>query len=170
MLGVSFVIMYGAMFLNIAQAEHIHLSSTRTCKALLMVAPMALLMVLMMGNVHHNKARNRVMLRTGALVLVAALVALPAQVPSGAKPYMKAMIPHHSSAILTSSEANETRNVIFLTHLRDLFRGLVTVGNKLRSVFRWGGVSPNRLACGGYKTLLHFTPSRNDIGLVALEA
>lgn len=105
MLGASFVIMYSVMFLNVAAAEHIHVSLTRTYMALLIVAPMALLMMLMMGHMYPNEARDRVIMGTGTLVFVAALVVLRVQVPIGDKQYMKAMIPHHSSAILTSGEA-----------------------------------------------------------------
>lgn len=106
MLCVSFVIMYGVMFLNLASISHIHLSLTRTYMTLLMIAPMAVVMLLMMGHMYPNKQRNRVILLSSVAVFALALVGLRAQVPIGDVQYMEAMIPHHSSAILTSREAD----------------------------------------------------------------
>jgi len=105
-LAISFVIMHGVMFLNAASVAHIHLSLTRTYMALLMVAAMALLMVLMMGHMYPNRSRNRAIMVSSIAVFVAALIGLRAQVPVGDVQYMKAMIPHHSSAILTSKNAD----------------------------------------------------------------
>lgn len=107
-LGLSFLIMYGVMFLNIYEAGHIHLSLTRTYMALLMVAPMAWLMLGMMGQMYPDHGRNRVIAASAAFVFVLALVGLRSQVPIGDEQYMKAMIPHHSSAILTSRNASIT--------------------------------------------------------------
>lgn len=106
MLCVSFVIMYTVMFLNVASLAHIHLSLTRTYMTLLMIAPMALMMVIMMGHMYPNKQLNRAIIITSIGVFVLALVGLRAQVPISDEQYMRAMIPHHSSAILTSSEAD----------------------------------------------------------------
>ena len=105
-IAISFVFMYGVMFLNVASVAHIHFSLTRTYMALLMVAAMALLMSLMMGHMYPNRSRNRAIMITSIAVFVVALIGLRAQVPIGDVQYMKAMIPHHSSAILTSSSAD----------------------------------------------------------------
>ncbi len=43
---------------------------------------------------------------SGIVVFIVTLIALRAQTPIGDVQYMKAMIPHHSSAILTSERAN----------------------------------------------------------------
>ncbi|MBZ0098873.1 MAG: hypothetical protein K8F30_07300, partial [Taibaiella sp.] len=48
-LGMSFIIMYLVMFLNMDSSDHFYISLTRAYMALLMVAPMALLMLLLMG-------------------------------------------------------------------------------------------------------------------------
>ena len=105
-LAISFVIMYGVMFLNVASAYHIHLSLTRTYMTLLMVSPMAILMLTLMGHMYPNKQRNRAFMITSVAVFTASLFRLRAQVPIGDVQYMKAMIPHHSSAILTSGAAD----------------------------------------------------------------
>jgi len=105
-LAISFVIMYCVMFLNVASVSHIHLSLNRTYMTLLMVSPMAVLMLLMMGHMYPNKQRNRAIMITSVTVFASVLFGLRAQVSIGEVQYMEAMIPHHSSAILTSGAAD----------------------------------------------------------------
>lgn len=45
----SFILMYGIMFLNVDEADHIYLSMTRTYMTLMMVAAMTILMLIVMG-------------------------------------------------------------------------------------------------------------------------
>ncbi len=106
MLLISFVIMYSVMFLNVHRLSHIYLSLTRTYMSLLMVTPMAVLMLLMMPKMYQNQKLNRIILISAGVVFVFALTALRSQAFVGDKEYMKGMIPHHSSAILTSENAN----------------------------------------------------------------
>jgi uncharacterized protein (DUF305 family) len=106
MLAISFCVMYGVMFLNVDQADHIYLSETRTYMSLLMVTPMAILMLLMMPDMYMNKTINGIILAAGIMVFAASLILLRTQTLVGDKQYMKAMIPHHSSAIMTSKHAN----------------------------------------------------------------
>jgi len=103
---ISFCIMYAVMFLNVADASHIYLSLTRTYMSLLMVTPMAILMVSMMGKMYPDKKKNAVIILTATIVFVFSLTGLRTQTFVSDEQYMKAMIPHHSSAILTSSNAD----------------------------------------------------------------
>jgi hypothetical protein len=106
MLAISFGIMYGVMFLNVYSTDHIYLSLTRTYMALLMVSPMALLMLLFMPDMYKKKTWNVAIGSSSVIVFIVALLFLRMQLPIGDKQYMEAMIPHHSSAILTSTNAN----------------------------------------------------------------
>lgn len=106
MLPVSFVIMYTVMFMNVAELDHIYLSLTRFYMALLMVAPMAVLMLLLMWGMFKNKKANYLIIASATFVFALALVGLRTQTPIGDAQYMRAMISHHSSAILTSEQAN----------------------------------------------------------------
>jgi len=74
--------------------------------SLLMVTPMAVLMLLLMPKMYQNQKLNRMILISAGVVFVFALTALRSQAFVGDKEYMKGMIPHHSSAILTSENAN----------------------------------------------------------------
>jgi uncharacterized protein (DUF305 family) len=106
MLSLSFGIMYIVMFLNIDKLEHYHTSTTRIYMAILMIAPMAVMMMLMMGKMYPNKKLNTSIIVVSIMVFALILAALRTQTPIGDVQYMKAMIPHHSSAILTSKNAD----------------------------------------------------------------
>lgn len=105
MMIISFFVMYLAMFINMDQADHYHISLTRIYMALIMVAAMAVIMIGMMGSMYPNRRTNRIILAGAVIVFIAALAALRSQTPIGDVQYMKAMIPHHSSAIMTSKHA-----------------------------------------------------------------
>ena len=106
MLVISFIIMYSVMFFNVTEIAHIYLSTTRFYMAVLMVAPMALLMLLMMSKMYSDKKKNVIIIISALSVFILSFILLRAQVPIQDVQYMKAMIPHHSSAILTSKNAD----------------------------------------------------------------
>ncbi len=105
MLLLSFVQMYAVMFLNVAQWDHVMLSATRTYMTLLMIAPMAIVMLLFMWKMYKNKSLNILILIVSTIVFAATLGMLRTQTPIKDVQYMKAMIPHHSSAIMVSEAA-----------------------------------------------------------------
>ncbi len=103
---ISFICMYGVMFLNIVELNHFYISTTRIYMVILMVSVMAVLMILMMGKMYPDKKMNVGVIVTGIVVFTLTLAALRTQTPIGDVQYMKAMIPHHSSAIMTSENAD----------------------------------------------------------------
>ena len=105
MMVISFIIMYIVMFLNIDNISHYHTSATRIYMALLMVAPMAIVMMLMMGKMYPDRKLNIGIVIGAVAVFVLVLTGLRTQTPIGDVQYMKAMIPHHSSAIMVSKHA-----------------------------------------------------------------
>ena len=109
MLLVSFVIMYAIMFLNVDEVSHIYISITRAYMALLMVSAMAIVMMGMMGmmgKMYPNKKLNNGILLGSVVLFGLVLTGLRTQTPIGDVQYMKAMIPHHSSAIMVSKNAS----------------------------------------------------------------
>lgn len=106
MMIISFFIMYIVMFLNLDRIGHYYTSITRIYMAILMVAPMAVVMMLMMGKMYPDKKINTGIILLALIVFVVTLIGLRTQTPISDVQYMKAMIPHHSSAILVSKEAN----------------------------------------------------------------
>ena len=106
MMIISFIIMYVVMFLNIDRINHYHTSFTRIYMSLLMVAPMAVVMMGMMGKMYPNKKVNTFIIVSAIVVFIITFFGLRTQTPIGDVQYMKAMIPHHSSAIMVSQKAN----------------------------------------------------------------
>lgn len=106
MMGTSFIIMYAVMFLNTDVFDHVMLSHTRTYMTILMVAPMAFTMLLFMWGMYTNKKMNFIILGLSVIIFIIALVGLRQQTLIGDEQWMKAMIPHHSSAIMVSQKAH----------------------------------------------------------------
>ncbi len=106
MMVISFIIMFSVMFLNVDEANHIYISTTRIYMALLMVSSMAIVMMLMMGKMYPSKKVNTGVILGAIVVFGLVLAGLRTQTPIGDVQYMKAMIPHHSSAIMVSKHAD----------------------------------------------------------------
>lgn len=105
MLAASFVSMYLVMFLNVAEFDHVYISTMRFYMTVLMIAPMAVIMLLFMRGMYKNQKANAAILAGGVLVFLLTFYFVRTQAFISDTQYMKAMIPHHSSAILTSTEA-----------------------------------------------------------------
>ncbi len=93
------------MFLNVDETEHIYLSLTRLYMSLLMVCPMTLIMIGFMGKMYSSKKLNAVICSVSVLVMIISFLFLRNQTFISDSQYMQAMIPHHSSAIMTSKYA-----------------------------------------------------------------
>lgn len=106
MIGVSTVIMFGMMYLNVYSIDHLFFSRTRVFMALMMGALMAIIMLLFMWKMYENKTLNKIILGVSVLVFAGSLFMVRSQTTVSDVAWMKAMIPHHSIAILTSKRAN----------------------------------------------------------------
>ncbi len=105
MIGVSTVVMFGMMYLNVYALDHIFFSRTRVFMALMMGAVMAVIMLLFMWKMYENKKINAMILVASLLVFAGSLFMVRSQTTVNDTAWMKAMIPHHSIAILTSKRA-----------------------------------------------------------------
>ncbi|CAM3637982.1 DUF305 domain-containing protein [Deinococcus saxicola] len=90
---------------NTYQWDHIYFSQTRMWMALYMGAVMALIMLGYMLNMYKNSRTNIGILIGSVAVFAGALWLVRSQATVGDVAWMKAMIPHHSIAILTSERA-----------------------------------------------------------------
>lgn len=106
MITVSASLMFGLMYLNTYAFEHVWFSQTRLFMTFIMAGSMALVMLFFMRHMYQNRNANLAIV-VGSLALMGAglwLVRSQATVDDVA--WMKAMIPHHSIAILTSERAH----------------------------------------------------------------
>lgn len=108
MIATSTIVMFGLMYLNTYQADHALFSETRSYMALIMGATMAVIMLLFMLGMYPSRSANIGILAVSAVVFALALWLVRSQQTVDDVSYMKAMIPHHSIAILTSERAQIT--------------------------------------------------------------
>ena len=108
MILTSTVIMYFLMFVNVNEFAHIYLSQTRVYMAILMGAVMAIIMMGFMWKMYDNKKLNAVIMGLSVLLVLGSFGLIQNQVGVDDTAWMRAMIPHHSTAIMTSDRANLT--------------------------------------------------------------
>ena len=107
MLVASFVAMYITMYLNTYAIDHVYFSLTRFYMSCLGISTMAIIMFVAMRNMYSNKKKNIAIVAGSILLFISALSLVRIQAPIvGDILWLKAMIPHHSIAILTSERAD----------------------------------------------------------------
>lgn len=105
MILVSTLVMFGLMYLNVYRPAHVHFSETRVFMAVIMGAAMAVVMLGFMLHMLDNRKVNGAVLVGSVVVFGLALWLVRSQDTVDDVGWMKAMIPHHSIAILTSERA-----------------------------------------------------------------
>lgn len=105
MVATSTAIGFGAMYLNTYELDHVFFSWTRFFMAMIMGGIMTAVMMLFMWRMYANKRANYGVLGVAAALFIAGLALVRTQATVRDVAYMRAMIPHHSIAILTSSRA-----------------------------------------------------------------
>lgn len=106
MIGTSTIVMYGLMYLNTYALSHVFFSQTRMWMALYMGGMMAIIMLAFMLGMYSNRKANVAIFTGAAIAFAAGVYLVRSQDTVGDVAWMKAMIPHHSIAILTSERAN----------------------------------------------------------------
>lgn len=106
MIFLSTMIMFGLMYLNTFAFDHVFYSQTRTWMALLMGAAMAVVMIGFMWSMYASRRLNVAIVFGASVVFALSLWLVRSQETVSDVSYMKAMIPHHSIAIMTSSRAH----------------------------------------------------------------
>ena len=106
MIATSTVVMFGLMYLNTYAADHVFFSQTRAWMALVMGATMAVIMLAFMLGMYKNTKANLAIFAGSAVMFAGALWLVRSQATVNDVSWMKAMIPHHSIAILTSERAH----------------------------------------------------------------
>ncbi len=105
MIATSTIVMFGLMYLNTYAMDHATFSETRLYMALIMGAVMAIVMLGFMLSMYTNKTLNMAIFAGSVVVFAGALWLVRSQTTVQDVSYMRAMIPHHSIAIMTSRRA-----------------------------------------------------------------
>lgn len=108
MIATSTAVMLLLMYLNTYAIDHVYWSETRFYMALVMGATMAMIMLSFMLGMYKSTKTNVAIFATSIAVFVGSLYLVRSQETVEDVSWMKAMIPHHSIAILTSERAEIT--------------------------------------------------------------
>ena len=105
MIGTSTVVMFALMYLNTYSLQHVLWSETRAWMALVMGATMSCIMLAFMRDMYTNRRVNLSIIAAAVAVFAGALWLVRSQATVEDVDYLRAMVPHHSVAILTSRRA-----------------------------------------------------------------
>lgn len=105
MILTSTVVMFVLMYLNTYAWEHVFFSETRTYMAILMGATMAVIMLGYMLGMYKSIPLNTAIFVGSIIIFALSLWLVRSQVTVSGPSYMRAMIPHHSIAVMTSERA-----------------------------------------------------------------
>ena len=106
MIATSTIVMYGLMYLNTYSIDHLAFSQTRMWMAIYMGSVMAVIMLAFMLGMYSDRKKNIAIFVGAGLAFVLSLWLVRSQETVEDLAWMKAMIPHHSIAILTSERAD----------------------------------------------------------------
>lgn len=106
MIVTAMVVMFAIKYLNTYDISHVHWSETRFYMTFMMGGAMAIIMLAFMLNMYDSRRVNIAIFAGGAIVFFLALWLMRSQATVHDQSWMRAMIPHHSIAILTSERAD----------------------------------------------------------------
>lgn len=106
MILTSTVVMYIMMYFNTYEWNHIYFSETRAYMALYMGTGMAVIMLAFMANMYKKTKLNLMIYGLSVIMFAVGIWGVRSQATVNQLDWMKAMIPHHSIAILTSTRAD----------------------------------------------------------------
>ena len=106
MIATSTVVMFGLMYLTTYSIDHIEFSQTRMWMAIYMGAVMAVIMLAFMLGMYSDRRKNIAIVLGAGLAFGLSLWLVRSQQTVGDLAWMRAMIPHHSIAIMTSERAD----------------------------------------------------------------
>ena len=111
-LGLSLIVMFFLSMALIAQWSHFHLNLSNFYMAVAMVAPMGLIMLGVMHDMFPNPRLNAALAISFVALFTLGLWLGRTEAFVGNEQFLRAMIPHHSRAILVCNEAQITDEAI----------------------------------------------------------
>ncbi|PWH87233.1 DUF305 domain-containing protein [Brumimicrobium oceani] len=97
--------MYITMYFNTYEFSHVYFSWTRMYMTFIGIGGMAIIMFLFMRKMYTNKIKNALIVLGSLILMGFSTFMVRQQIPVEDVRWMRAMIPHHSIAILTSENA-----------------------------------------------------------------
>jgi uncharacterized protein (DUF305 family) len=107
-LAINTVLMFFITFVNVWEVNHFHPNLNRIYMALMMTAPMGVVMLLAMHSMYENRKWNGLFIGGFVMLFALCLALTRLQGLVGDEQFLRSMIPHHSSAILMCERATIT--------------------------------------------------------------
>ncbi len=105
---LDFIVMYFVMYTMIATLAHFRFNLNNVYMTLMMVAPMTVIMLVSMRSMFPSRRINLAVGAAAILVFALSFVGMRTQAGIGNAEFLRAMIPHHSGAILMCEQATLT--------------------------------------------------------------
>jgi hypothetical protein len=99
-ISINTVVMFFLTYALIDSFDHFYPNVNRGYMAVLMAAPMVIVMLLVMGHMYEDRKINTALYVVFGALFVGVLLLARSQTPIGDVQFLRSMIPHHSSAIL----------------------------------------------------------------------
>jgi uncharacterized protein (DUF305 family) len=104
-ISINAVIMFLLTYVIIDNLDHLYLNINKVYMALMMVAPMVIVMLVVMRSMYENKKLNNILIAIFSGLFILCFLLARTQTPVGNGQFLRSMIPHHSSAILMCQQA-----------------------------------------------------------------
>lgn len=108
MSALSLLAMYFLMYSMINTMDNFYNNLNKFYMAVIMTAPMMVFEMLLMGAMYPNKRLNLIIITASILTLILVFLFIRQQTGIYDRQFLRAMIPHHSSAILMCEQAKLT--------------------------------------------------------------
>lgn len=106
MIAAPMTLMFAASYVSAASAGHLFWSDMTLYRTLIMGGLMTFVMLAGMRGMYTDRAKTLVLAAFGSILIVAGVTLIRGQGLVQDRSWMQSMIPHHSTAILTSERAN----------------------------------------------------------------
>lgn len=103
---INAVIMYLVMYTMIDGLRDFYNNINQVYMVLMMAAPMVIIMLFDMKAMYTDKKLNLILYAVSAALLVLGFIGMRTQAAVGNEQFLRAMIPHHSGAILMCGQAS----------------------------------------------------------------
>lgn len=105
-IGINLFIMFALTYAGVYRFSDVFVNLNRFYMAVLMAAPMVIMMLFFMSKMFENKRLNILLYVLSGVIFIATFAAIQRQVLVGEKQFLRSMIPHHSIAIKTCEYAD----------------------------------------------------------------
>jgi hypothetical protein len=107
-ISINAVVMFLITYAMIDTLDHFYPNINRAYMALIMVAPMVVLMLIVMQAMYPNKTLNYFLIAAFTGIFFLVFVLMRTQTSVGDVQFLRSMIPHHSSAIVMCERSSIT--------------------------------------------------------------